>query len=175
LIPTFHEEILETLVDHSSNMTLPLAYFHSVQPTITSEDALRKLFSAIAKTSVTEAFFFSRGQADGYRQDMLQSLISFIVREPVSENAAARATELVNLPFSKEEEEWFQDYLIHGDVNRSKKARDIVMMRRIGTGKFAEALEVDCSGTRTVNGLNWEMMQEGIKEGLGPRRDVVRQ
>jgi hypothetical protein len=176
LIPTFQEEILETLVKNAEqdDMRLALAYYHTVQPALVNTHALDLLFSAIAKTSVTEAFFFLRGQSEDDQHRMLESLLRLVLHEPLGEKAAARGIELVNLPFTKEEEKFFEEYLTHGGGNRVTRARDFVMMRRIGTGRFNEALAVDCARSKAVGGLNWEALQEGLREGLGPRYDTSR-
>lgn len=175
LIPTFQEEILETLVQRAENddMSLALAYYHTVQPVL-SDSAIDVLFTAIVRTSVTEAFYFLRGQSASQKEAMFEKLLSIVIHEPVGKNAAARGTELVNLPFTKEEEKKFEEYLIHGAGKRVQRSRDFVMMRRIATGRFSEALAVNCEGNKAVGGLNWEKLQDGLKEGLGPRHETAR-
>ena len=105
---------------------------------------------------------------------MFDTLLSLIIQEPVGKGAAARGTELVNLPFSPEEEKRFEDYLINGPGKRVQRSRDFVMMRRIATGRFSEALNVSTEGSKAVGGLNWQKLQEGLKDGLGPRFEIGR-
>ncbi|KFX94520.1 hypothetical protein O988_06254 [Pseudogymnoascus sp. VKM F-3808] len=176
LIPTFQEEILEVLVKNSpaDDMRLPLAYYHTVLPALISTPALDSLFLAIARTSVTEAFFFLRGQSELDQNRMFEALLRFMTQEPLGERTAARGIELANLPFNKEEEALFEQVLTGMGGRTAARARDLVMLRRIGTGKFNEALDVDCNRSKTVGGLNWESLQEGIREGLGPRYDISR-
>lgn len=174
LIPTFPEEILEVLVHHAKldDMTLPLAYYYTVQPALTSPIALENLFSAIARTSVTEAFYFSRGQADNSRRHMFQLLISAVLQDLASENVAERGVELVNLPLDREEEIWFRDYLTYGEGRNLRRASDTLMMRKIGAASFTEALSVQGISSKRIGGLSWGMMKDGIQDGLGSRHDA---
>jgi hypothetical protein len=174
LIPTYSDEVLEALVKHSKldDFKLPLAYYYTVQPTIQAPRAIESLFLAIARTSVTEGFYFSRVQADVARRKIFEMLISLVLHGPPGEKTAARGVELVNLPLDQEEEGWFEFFLTKGDGRGLKRARDTLMMRRIGTGKFSEALSLDFDGGKTSGGLSWAMMQDALQEGLGPRGDA---
>jgi hypothetical protein len=171
LIPTYPDEVLEALIRHAKHddYTLPLAYYYTVQPTIQAPRAIESLYFAIAKTSVTEAFYFSRVQADVARQKMFEMLISLVLQSPPGEKTAARGVELVNLPLDREEEDWFESFLNKGEGRGLKRARDTLMMRRIGTGKFSEALSLDFDRGKTSGGLSWAMIQDALQEGLGPR------
>jgi hypothetical protein len=171
LIPTYPEEVLEQLIRHSKHdeFALPLAYYYTVQPTIQAPRAIESLYLAIARTSVTEAFYFSRAQADVARRKMFEMLISIVLHSPPGEKTATRGVELVNLPLDQEEEDWFEFFLSKGEGRGLKRAGDTLMMRRIGTGKFSEALSLDVDGNRTSGGLSWAMMQNALQEGLGPR------
>lgn len=153
-------------------MSLALAYYYTVQPALLDSYTLDLLFTAIAKTSVTEAFFFLRGQSEEDGQRMFESLLRIVLHEPLGERAAARGIELINLPFTQEDEKFFEDYLTKGGGSRTSRARDFVMMRRISRGRFNEALAVDCARSKTIGGLNWETLQEALKKGLGPRIDT---
>lgn len=154
-------------------MGLALAYYHTVQPVL-SESAIDVLFGAIVRTSVTEGFYFLRGQPTTHGEAMFEKLLSIVIHEPVGKNAAARGTELVNLPFTPEEEKRFEEYLIQGAGKRVQRSRDFVMMRRIATGRFSEALAVNVEGSKAIGGLNWERLQDGLREGLGPRHETAR-
>lgn len=78
---------------------------------------------------------------------------------------------MVNLPFSAEEEEWFERYLLKGDGRLLKKGKDTLMMRKIGTGKFNEFWSVEGVSGRTYGGIEWNVIGGGIQDGLGPRMD----
>lgn len=155
-------------------MSLPLAYYHTVLPALVNTPALDSLFLAITRTSVTEAFFFLRSQSELDQTRMFEALLQHMTQEPLGDRTAARGIELANLPFTKEEEALFEQVLTGMGGRTATRARDLVMLRRIGTGKFNEALDIDCSRSKTVGGLNWESLQEGIREGLGPRYDISR-
>lgn len=173
LIPTFADEIMEVLVRHTwgDNMGLALAYYYSVTPSLKGTETL---FLAIADVSVTEAFYFSRGQADTNRQHFFERLVAFVLQTHPGDLAATRSAELINLPFDSTEEQWFEQYLSIGVGKQLAKAKETVIMRRIGTGCFAEARAMDQISTRSIGGLNWAMIQEALKDGLGSRANVDR-
>jgi hypothetical protein len=164
---------LEVLVRHSNqDLTLPLAYYHTVQPTLTSRSAIECLFSAIARTSVTEAFYFCRGQPEYSQRHMFHMLIALVLNNSSAETVADRSVELVNLPFTAEEDSWFEDYLLRGDGRALKKGKDTLMMRKIGTGNFTQSLSLKGINNRSVGGLDWGTLSGAVEDGLGPRLDV---
>jgi hypothetical protein len=170
LIPTFADEILDVLVRASSNdLTLPLAYYHTIQPTLASSRATECLFSALARTSVTEAFYFCRGLAEYTHRHMFEMLVSLVLNNSPSDTIADRCVELVNLPLSTEEDEWLEDYLLQGEGRALKKGKDMMMMRKIGTGNFAESLALKGINSRAIGGLDWKTLSEAVEDGLGPR------
>jgi hypothetical protein len=170
LIPTFADEILEVLVRSSSkDLTLALAYYHTVQPALTTRQAIECLFSALGRTNVTEAFYFCRGQPEYAQQHMFEMLIALVLNNSSPDTIAQRSVELVNLPFTKEEEGWFEDYLLRGDGRALKKGKDTLMMRKIGTGHFTESLALKGTHTRNIGGLDWAKLSNAVEDGLGPR------
>ncbi|KAH7369823.1 nuclear pore complex assembly-domain-containing protein [Rhexocercosporidium sp. MPI-PUGE-AT-0058] len=172
LIPTFADEILEVLVRKSKeDLTLALAYYHTAQPTLTGRSAIECLFSAIARTSVTEAFYFARGQPQYAQRHMFEMLISVVLNNSPKETIGDRSLELVNLPLSLEEDGWLEEYVLHGDGRNLKRGRDTLMMRKIGTGNFTDSLSMRGINNRPIDHLDWSNLSEGIKHGLGPRLD----
>ncbi|KAH6721261.1 nuclear pore complex assembly-domain-containing protein [Leptodontidium sp. 2 PMI_412] len=173
LIPTFADEILEVLVRKSKDdLTLALAYYHTAQPTLTSRSAVECLFSAIARTSVTEGFYFARGQPQYAQRHMFEMLISVVLNNSPAATIGDRSLELVNLPLSLEEDKWLEEYLLHGDGRNLKKGKDTVMMRKIGMGNFTDSLSMRGINSRPIGQLDWGNLLEGIKHGLGPRLDA---
>ncbi|KAI9820847.1 MAG: hypothetical protein M1832_003480 [Thelocarpon impressellum] len=172
LIPTFPEEILYTLVRHApeGDLALPLAYYHTVAPALTTPKALDALFSAMCQVSITEGFYFARRQDEFMHKHLLHQLVSYVLLQPPGEERAKKGVELVNQPFTEHEEAWFEDYLTTGKDKQLHGARDTIMMRRMATGRFSEALghPKDPSG-RKHDGLNWAMLKDGLKNGMGPR------
>jgi hypothetical protein len=130
------------------------------------------LFRSIAQTSVTEAYLFCQGQPEATRRQMFETLVGITLDRSRSETTAARALELVNLPFNAEEEEWFEYHLTTGAGRSLKGAKDTVMMRRIATGNFSDALSDGELGGKNIAGLSWDMMRAALTEGLGPRAEV---
>jgi hypothetical protein len=174
LIPTFPDEVLEVLVRHAKNndLSLPLAYYHTVQPTLTSAQAIESLFSAMARTSVTEAFYFARGQPEYGQRHMFEMLIALVLNNSSKDTISDRSVELVNLPLNPKEEEWFEEYLQHGEGRSIKKAKDTLMMRRIGTGNFSGSLSIRNPNSHSMSGLDWHTLSEAVQDGLGPRLGV---
>ncbi|KAI8949454.1 nuclear pore complex assembly-domain-containing protein [Xylaria longipes] len=160
LISDFADDIITVLVHHAkdNDYTLPLAYYHTVQPSIQSSSALQLLFDAIARSSVLEAFEFSRSHADYMRRQLFQRLVS-VTLQPGLEEAAEGAFELTSLPFDADEEQWFKEYLESGEGKRLKTAKDTLVMRRIATGHGVAA------GDRGT----WATVLEGFKTGSGGR------
>lgn len=177
LIPTFPEDILLILARHvpDNDPTLALAYYYTVSPVLTSLKPLEALFSAVCRVSVTEAFYFSRRQAESTQKYLFEQLISYVLSGSRGEVRAEKSLELVNLPFSEQEESWFEEFLETGKGKMLHGAKDTVMIRRIGSGKFKEALG-DGKGPsgRKIDGLNWEALKLGISDGLASRRTEER-
>ncbi|CZS97933.1 uncharacterized protein RAG0_06813 [Rhynchosporium agropyri] len=172
LIPTFADEILEVLVRKSKDdLTLALAYYHTAQPTLTSRSAIECFFSAIARTSVTDAFYFTRSQPQHSQQHMFEMLVSVVLNKSPKDLVADRSLELVSLPLSLEENALLEEYLLYGDGRALKKSKDTVLMRKIGTGNFIDALSMRGINSRSIGNLDWNNLSDGIKHGLGPRID----
>jgi hypothetical protein len=174
VIPTFQDEIIDVLVKHpkDNDMSLALVYYHTAQPTLTSPTALESLFAAIAKTSATEAFYFTRAQPEYSQRHMFEMLIALVLNNSPKDTIADRSVELVNLPMTVEEEAWFNDYLLRGEGRSIRRAKDTVMMRRIGTGNFTDSLSLDGVNGRSIGGLDWSTLTGAVEDGLGPRLHV---
>lgn len=172
LVTDFADEILETLVRKCKDPTYPLSYYYSAKPTLKTAAAIECLFTSIARTSVTEAFFFAREQSTYAQRHLFEILISNVLHNSPQTQVADRATELVKLPMTAEEEEWFNEYLTRGDGARFKKAKDTVLMRKIGTGKFNEGLKMRDIHGKKIGGLDWSLLVDGVQRGMGPRADL---
>ena len=182
-IPTFADEILFHLVRRDkSDFTVPLAYYHTVNPPLTSRNALDAFFDCLCWVSVSEAFFFSRTQPESIRKYLFEQLVKYVLsgtpathlscRRELSEvERADKAVELINLPFTEDENQWFEEYLTEANGITLRDAKDTLLMRRIGTGRFKEALQ-DRDGLShgKLDGINWEALRPGIEKGLGPRK-----
>ncbi|KAI0008252.1 nuclear pore complex assembly-domain-containing protein [Xylariaceae sp. FL0662B] len=161
LQPDFVDDIITILVRNAVNgdFTLPLAYYHTVQPIVQSSPALELLFDALARTNVVEAFRFSRSHADFMRRQLFQKLVLSVLASPRNDESAERAFELSSLPLDAQEERWLEECLQSGEGKRLAVAKDTLIMRRIATGKGGLGGE---KGT-------WGVVLEGFKTGSGGR------
>ncbi|KAI9723612.1 MAG: hypothetical protein M1812_000912 [Candelaria pacifica] len=175
LIPTFPDKILYTLIRHApkDDFELPLAYYNTVSVPLGSAKCLEAYFSILSRVNVCEAFYFARAQGGNSHMLLLEQLISSVLSGPSGETRAKRGVQLTNLPFNKEEEHCFEEYLLRGRGRTHNAAKDTVMMRRIATGRLQAALKD--GGTlsgRKIDGLNWDSLRNGIQSGLGPRTSI---
>ncbi|KAI1640798.1 nuclear pore complex assembly-domain-containing protein [Biscogniauxia mediterranea] len=161
LVSEFADDILTVLVRQSKggDYTLPLAYYHSVQPVLQTSAALELLFDALARSDVPAAFQFSRSHADFMRRRLFQKLVLAVLDSARDDESAERAFELASLPFDPEEEMWFTECLESGEAKRLSVAKDTLLMRRIATGD---------SSFRGEKGT-WAAVLEGVKKGSGGR------
>lgn len=117
----------------------------------------------MARTSLTEAFYFSRTKPEQTRRLLFQQLIASVLGGSGNPDTAARAAELVSLPFDNAEEQWFQGYLTTGDGRKLRNAKDTVLMRRVITGRHAESMNDKNLGSQ------WAAVLGGFKSGMGGR------
>ncbi|KAI0509520.1 nuclear pore complex assembly-domain-containing protein [Xylaria bambusicola] len=164
LISDFADDIITVLVHHAKDgdYSLPLAYYHTVQPSIQSSGALEALFDAVAQSNVMAAFDFSRSHADYMRRQLFQRLVLSVLGSGRGEEAAEKAFELTSLPLDADEEQWFRECLESGEAKRFKTAKDTLVMRRIVTG---QSVGVNEKGS-------WATVLEGFKTGSGGRVGV---
>jgi len=167
LQPEFADDIITVLVNTADkdDYSLALAYYNAVQPTLQSSEALELLYSAMARTSVMDAFYFSRTYPEPARQQLFQQLIASVLQDTANQDVSARAAELVSLPLDASEEEWFQDYLLLGDGRKFRKAKDTLMVRHVIIGKQGESF-----GGKGLGG-QWGMVLQGLKQGMGGRTE----
>ncbi|SLM41187.1 conserved hypothetical protein [Lasallia pustulata] len=176
LVPTFPQEILYTLCRHApkDNATLPLAYFYTVSPSITSNKALEALFEVMCRASITEAFYFSRAQGDLIHRTLMENLIGFIHSSTAGDIRAARAMELSGLPLTEEEELWLEEYLLEGKGRTLPAAKDTLRARQIVSGRLQDALgdSKEFNG-RKQQGTNWMALKGTLKQGSESRFDIT--
>ncbi|KAI0802921.1 nuclear pore complex assembly-domain-containing protein [Xylaria sp. FL0064] len=162
LISDFADDIVTVLARSAAkdgDYTLPLAYYHTVQPSLKSSAAMEALFDAIARSSVVAGFEFARAHADFMRRQLFQRLVLVVLNSGRGEEAAERAFELTSLPLDEDEEQWFRECLESSEAKRLKTAKDTLLMRRIVTGDGVGAGEKG----------SWATLLEGFKAGSGGR------
>ncbi|PHH54888.1 Protein ELYS [Ceratocystis fimbriata CBS 114723] len=168
LIPDFSDDIIIVLALNATatpnaDYALVLNYFTTVQPVVKSSRALDLLLTAMARTSVSQALGYSRTYSGPTRKLLFGKLISAVLGADGSKADAASAAELVSAVLDADEEQWFEQYLTHGDGKALKKARDTIVMRKLVTGRYQEAV-----AERGVSS-QWGGVLEGVKNGLGGR------
>lgn len=160
LTPTFAEEILYTLCRHTpqNDVTLPIAYYHTVSPSITSSKVLEAYFLTLSRASVTEAFYFSRAQGELNHRFLFENLVAFVHAKSIGPIKATRGVELISLPMNDEEESWFNAVLEGG--GKLPGAADTLVMRNIATGRPSPNAQHqrNRSGSK-IDGVNWQTLK----------------
>ena len=168
LIPTFPDEILYVLtLPHlpKQDDSLVMAYYFTVSPPLASEKVQRAFFNTLCRSSVSEAFYFTRKHDEQRRRGYLEQLLIFVHKTSPGQMRSKRAMELINLPLDANEQEWLEEILLKGNARTLPGARDTVMMRRLATRKLDDlSTELESLGGKKIDGLNWD----DIKQRMGP-------
>ena len=165
LIPTYPDEILYALCRHApeNDSSLPLAYYHTVLPSIASSKVLEAFFFILCRSSITEAFFFLREQGESIHHDLFEKLIDFVLVHSSGGIRAKRGIELISLPLDDAENDCFEKYLKEGKGRTLPGASDTIIMRELAKGDSNFLLQ---SGKkvagRKVAGVNWATLQESL-------------
>ena len=164
MIPTFPEEILYTLCRHAPNATLPIAYYQTVSPAITSGRVLETYFLTLSRVSITEAFYFSRTQGNLNHRVLFEKLINFIHADSHGAKKATRGVELISLPLDKEEESWFTEFLKDGKGRKLPGASDTLIMRAISTGQSESVSQERRKwNSQKIEGMDWHTLRVGME------------
>ncbi|KAJ5885232.1 hypothetical protein N7495_009742 [Penicillium taxi] len=163
LIPTFPDEILYVLtipqIPHRSD-SFAITYYLTAAPPLATEKVRQSYFEILCRSSITEAFYFTR-KHDGYNRDRLfVQLVEFVHKTPAGQTRSKRAMEFVGLPLDEDEETRLEETLLDGSVSTLPGAKDTLMMRRLATGRL-QGLE--SLGGKKVDGLNWDDLRESMK------------
>ena len=154
--PTFADEILLVLLQHPKcDRSLATAYCLTVQPPLRSTKTLDAYFKLLTDTNVVEAYDFAETRGD--HRTLFEKLVVSVHEEQAGDDRAKRALQLVGLPFTQEEEQWFEDCLIDGKASKLSGSKDTVLMRNFTKGQLNASTGV-LSRTRgqKVHGINWE-------------------
>ncbi|OJJ48686.1 hypothetical protein ASPZODRAFT_130795 [Penicilliopsis zonata CBS 506.65] len=167
LIPTFPDEILyvlslSQLPKHDDSLVL--AYYLSASPPLASEKVRNAFFDTLCRSSISEAFYFTRSHGEAHRRSYLERLILFVHKTGGGPTRSRRAMELINLPLDSKEEQWFEEVLLHGNAKTLQGAKDTVIMRRLATGKMQElTTELESLGGKRIDGLNWDDLKQSMR------------
>lgn len=113
-----------------------MAYYFTVSPPLASDKVRRAFFATLCRYSVTDAFFFSRKNDELSRRRYLEQLVVSVLATSPGQTRSKRGMELLSLPFSAEEEEWFKEALVEGNAKSLQGAKDILMMRCLAVRKL---------------------------------------
>ena len=164
LIPTFPEEILYTLCRHAPDATLPIAYYQTVSPAITSGKVLETFFQTLCRVSITEAFYFSRTQGDLNHRVLFEKLITLVHANSHGAIKATRGVELISLPLNEEEEFWFGDFLEDGKGRNLAGANDTLIMRAIASGRAESVSDRRMRNCQKIDGVDWQTLRGGMRK-----------
>ncbi|KAL9000878.1 MAG: hypothetical protein Q9169_000633 [Polycauliona sp. 2 TL-2023] len=137
LTPTFPEDILYLLCTHPGQHDdkLPLAYYNTVFPAVTSTKVAEAFFAKLTSSSVTEALVWCRNHGQSSHRPLFEQLLHSVLNGPEREHRARRSVELLHLPFVGEEETWFTAYLTEGKGKDFHASKDAYTVRILATGK----------------------------------------
>lgn len=119
---------------------------------------LEAYFLILCRASVTEAFYFSRTQGDINHSILFEKLVLFVHTKTSGADKAARGVELISLPLTEEEENWFTGYLTKGDEELAGAA-DTLRMREVATGHSINVQLPAGNGSEKIDGVNWETLK----------------
>jgi hypothetical protein len=186
IIPTFPDEIMLVLLHHAASTPdpnspqqdiLPLAYYNCANPPLAGSEVKTEFVKYMADRNVTETLHWIRSRPEYDRKQLLEVLVEetldrrgftpdnkFYTRED-------KAMEFVSLPLTDDEEKTVELFLTEGKGRTLRGAWDTVEMRRIATGRLGEAANDTSAKGKKHDQLDWEVLRNGIKSGLGPRTD----
>ena len=111
----------------------------------------------LCQNSVAEAYNFAKRQDEMRHKSLFEDLVVTVHSDGASEARADRALTLLSLPFTSEEEGWFEECLLYGKGNSCNQARDSILMRRLALGRDYDGLgALDRLRGHKVNGINWD-------------------
>jgi hypothetical protein len=158
---------------------LPLAYYNCVKPPLEDQTVRNEFAGYLSRRNVTEAYYWIHTRPDYEQKPLLEILLEQTLEKSVWNSGVdeelysreEKAMELVSLPFSEDEEEFIEKFLLEGKGRSFRNAEDTVMMRKIAMGRLTDVAEEQGTRGRRLDGVNWDSLKEGVKRGLGPRRD----
>lgn len=144
--------------------SLAIAYYLTAAPPLATEKIQRAFFETLCRSSVTEAFYFTRKYDEHHRHNFFEQLVEFVHKTGAGQTRSRRAMELVGLPFDAVEEQWFEESLLRGSASSFPGAKDTVMMRRLATGQMdGLGAELESLGGKKVDGLNWDDLRQSMR------------
>ncbi|CAO2656108.1 Nn.00g049110.m01.CDS01 [Neocucurbitaria sp. VM-36] len=188
IIPTFPDEIMLTLLNGRERLggqsspqddILPLAYYNCVKPPLDDQKVRNEFAKYMSGRNVTETYYWILSRPEYEHKPLLEILIEQTLEKNAWSSASGdenytrvdKAVELVSLPFTESEEDFIEKFLTEGRGRMFQGAQDTVMMRRIAMGRLADVAGETGIRGRRADGVTWEVLKDGVKKGLGPRKD----
>lgn len=125
-------------------------------------------FQVLCRSSITEAFYFSREQSEFTHRYLFEKLIDFVLGNSSGNSQGKKCVELISLPFDEVENVWFDEYLEDGKGRKLPGANDTIIMRGLTKGDptFLVDHAQNVNG-RKVDGVNWVTFRESLKQSSG--------
>lgn len=143
--------------------SLAISYYLTAAPPLATEKVQRAYFATLCRSSVVEAFYFTRKYDEFHRRSFFAQLVEFVHQQAPGQLRSTRAMQLVGLPLDEDEEEWFEEALLHGAASALPGAKDTLMMRRLATGHVEGlATELKSLGGNKIDGLNWDDLRSSM-------------
>jgi hypothetical protein len=191
IIPTFPDEILYMLLKGRDRLTsvgmqknseddiLALAYYNCVKPPLEEAKVRDEFAKYMSARNVTETYYWIHTRPEYEQKPLLEILMDQTLERSAWSNSMGdetytreeKALEFVSLPFSEDEEAFVETFLTEGKGRNYQGANDTLMMRRIAMGRLADVAKETGNRGRRHDGVTWEVLKDGVKRGLGPRKD----
>jgi hypothetical protein len=191
IIPTFPDEIMYTLLRGRDKLRsvglqknpeddiLPLAYYNCAKPPLDDVRTRDEYVKYLSRRNVTETFYWIRSRPEHEHKPLLEIFVEETLEQSSYHNTEAddsyprqdKMLEFVSLPLSEEEEELVERYLTEGKGRTFLNAPDTVLMRGIAMGRLTDVAGEHVTYGRKHDGLTWTLLKDGVRRGLGPRKD----
>ncbi|EXJ73776.1 uncharacterized protein A1O5_03538 [Cladophialophora psammophila CBS 110553] len=168
LTPTFTDEILLTLLRHPKcDPSLATAYYVAMSPPLEDPAALEAYFGLVMTNSLVEAYYFAQRQSGTKHKMLFEKLVVSVHQDNPSPSRSERATLLVGMPLTVEEEAWFERCILDGAASKLPGAKDSLMVRRIITGRStSDSTALSRLKGDSIGGINWENVKAGIADAV---------
>jgi len=144
-----------------------MGYYIAVSPPLKDENTFDAFFELLLSNNIVEAYKFAQGQDHTRHKSLFERIVISIHQEKNGSRRAERATLFFGLPFSSEEETWFEDFVLNGNGSKLPGAKDSVMVRRIARGiSSADATVLNRLKGESIGGLSWDYVRTGIDDAL---------
>lgn len=166
LTPSFNDEILLALLRHPKcDPSLATAYYVAASPPLKDQETLEAYFELLLANNLVEAYYFAQKQGDVRHKNLFEQLIVAVHQEKAGQDRAEQAALLVGLPFTAEEEAWFEDCLLHGAASKYPGAKDSAIARRIATGKSTTDISaLNSLKGESIGGVSWDYVKTAIAD-----------